>query len=414
MDERPTYVDADGHLVEHPTGIRDYAPAKYRDRVWHVESDADGAEWVVMGEHRQPANVYAASAVAGFTEEQKQQAWAGEMRYSDVPGGAYDTKERLAAMDEDGIDLSILYPTMLLGIAGYPDLDLALVTARAYNDWLADHCAESDGRLYGAAVIPQWDVDLAAAEIRRAGASPHLVAAFLRPNPTLDWLPLSDPAYDPIWQAACDADLAIGFHPLLMGNVPGACRGLRIDALGLDTPWGRGEMTLQPPLPGAEMGYDNHFFAQGIANPVDMMTTVAFLTGGGVFKRFPDLRTVFLEANGGWIVPWLERLDHHFHEFGFDVPWIDEEPSAYFRRNCWISFDPDESTLAFTANSPLVGADRIVWASDYPHPDAKYPGTTRELDEAIASLSDDQRVQITGASTESLYGIEVESVVSSS
>jgi len=402
-----SYVDADGHLVEHPTGIQDYAPAEYRDRVWHVETDEQGSEWVVMGDHREPANVYAASAVAGFSEEEKQRAWAGEMRYSQIPGGAYDTKERLAAMDEDNIDVSVLYPTMLLGLAGYPDRDLALATCRAYNNWLADHCSESEGRLYGAAAVPQWDADLAAAEIRRIGTSPYLVGAFLRPNPTLDWKPLSDPAYDPIWQAACDTGLAIGFHPLLDGNLPGACQGLRINALRLDTPWMRGEMDLKPPLPGAPMGYDNHFFAQGIANPVDMMTTIAFMTGGGVLKRFPVLRVVFLESNGGWIVPWLERLDHHYHEFGFDVPWIDEEPSTYFRRQCWISFDPDESTLAFTARSPLVGADRIVWASDYPHPDAKYPGTTRELDEAMEGLDDDQRREIAGASTAALYDIEI-------
>ena len=169
MSDTPYYVDADGHLVEHPTGIQDYAPAELRGDVWHVETDADGLEWVVMGDAREPANVYAASAVAGFSDEEKQQAWAGQMRYSQIPGGAYDTKERLAAMDEDGIDISVLYPTMLLGIFGYPDRDLALATCRAYNDWLADHCAESEGRLYGAAVIPQWDAELAAAEIRRVG-----------------------------------------------------------------------------------------------------------------------------------------------------------------------------------------------------------------------------------------------------
>ena len=100
------------------------------------------------------------------------------------------------------------------------------------------------------------------------------------------------------------------------------------------------------------------------------------MTAGGVLDRFPDLRTVFLEANGGWIVPWLERLDHHFEIYSWDVPWLKEPPSEIFRRQCWISFDPDESTLPFTARSPLVGADRIVWASDFPHPDAKYPGTT--------------------------------------
>ena len=89
---------------------------------------------------------------------------------------------------------------------------------------------------------------------------------------------------------------------------------------------------------------------------------------------------MFLEANGGWLVPWLERLDHHAKKFCWDVPWLKMLPSEYFRRQCWISFDPDESMLAFTANSPLCGADRIIWASDYPHPDAKFPGVTEELD----------------------------------
>jgi predicted TIM-barrel fold metal-dependent hydrolase len=406
MGDDLRYLDADGHLVEHPTGLQDYAPRGFRDTVWHVETDAEGREWVVMGDGREPANVYAAAAVAGFTDEEKQQAWTGQMRYSQIPGGAYDTKERLAAMDEDNIDVSVLYPTMLLGLAGYPDRDVALATARAYNDWLADHCGESEGRLYGAAVVPQWDAELAAAEIRRAGATRPMVAAFLRPNPTLDWKPLSDPAYNPIWEAACDANVAIGFHPLLAGDMPGACRGLHINELRFDTPWMRGEMDLKPPMPGTSIGYDNNFFAQAISNPVDMMSTIAFMIGGGVLQRFPDLRVVFLEANGGWIVPWLERLDHHFHEFGFDVPWLDEEPSSYFRRQCWISFDPDESTLAFTANSPLVGADRIVWASDYPHPDAKYPGTTRELDEAMETLGDDQRELIAGDNTAMLYALD--------
>jgi len=62
MPDEPYYVDADGHLVEHPTGIQEYAPAGMRDRVWHVESDSDGVEWVVMGDAREPANVYAAAA----------------------------------------------------------------------------------------------------------------------------------------------------------------------------------------------------------------------------------------------------------------------------------------------------------------------------------------------------------------
>jgi uncharacterized protein len=126
---------------------------------------------------------------------------------------------------------------------------------------------------------------------------------------------------------------------------------------------------------------------------------------GGVCERFPDTRFVFLEANGGWIVPWLERLDHHAHEFPWDMPGLTMKPSEYFRRQCYISFDPDESALPLAATSPLCGADRIVWASDFPHPDAKYPGVTQELMEATESLDEDQRRLIAGENALRLYGL---------
>ncbi len=87
------------------------------------------------------------------------------------------------------------------------------------------------------------------------------------------------------------------------------------------------------------------------------------------------------------------------------MPSLKLAPSEYFRRQCWISFDPDESTLAFTARSPLVGAERIVWASDYPHPDAKFPGVTEELAEAMDGLTDDQQREIAGDSCRRLYSI---------
>ena len=136
------------------------------------------------------------------------------------------------------------------------------------------------------------------------------------------------------------------------------------------------------------------------------MSAICYITSGGVAERFPGAKFMFLEANGGWLVPWLERLDHHAKKFSWDVPWLKMLPSEYFRRQCWISFDPDESMLAFTANSPLCGADRIIWASDYPHPDAKFPGVTEELAEALEGLSYEQKRAITSESALALYGIK--------
>ena len=92
-------------------------------------------------------------------------------------------------------------------------------------------------------------------------------------------------------------------------------------------------------------------FTQGIANPFDVMSCIAFLLAGGVCERFPEAKFIFLEANGGWLVPWLERLDHHCRKYQWEVPNLSLLPSDYMKRQCWISFDPDEAMLRMTAES---------------------------------------------------------------
>jgi predicted TIM-barrel fold metal-dependent hydrolase len=97
----------------------------------------------------------------------------------------------------------------------------------------------------------------------------------------------------------------------------------------------------------------------------------------------------------------LERFDHHLEVFG--SRYQKESASEIFKRQCYISFDPDEESLAYTANSKYVGADRIVWASDYPHPDAKIPGIVAELEEATEGLAEEQRRLIFGENAARLY-----------
>ncbi|HWJ63274.1 MAG TPA: amidohydrolase family protein [Acidimicrobiales bacterium] len=390
------FVDADGHIVEPPFGLQDYAPAEFRDRVYHLEIDDDGEEFVVIGDARMAANVFTLTAAGGFSEEEKLASHKGELKFSEMTGGCWNVGPRLADMDRDRISESVLYPTLLLSFQSQHPLDLVIAQCQAYNDWLTDHVAESGGRLHGVAVLPQRDPEAAAAEIRRVAGRPGIVGVQVRPNPVMDWKPFNDPVYDPLWRAASEAGLPVGFHPLMSADLPGAVQGLRLGKLGTSA---------VPVQDEDDMAVDNIFFTQMIGNPVDMMNTLTFLVAGGVLTRFPDLKVAFLETNGGWIVPWLERMDHTAKEFPWDVPWLKEEPSAIFRRQCWISFDADESTLAFTASSPLVGADRIIWATDYPHPDAKIPGCTAELVEALSPLPLEQQRLIAGGNARSLYGI---------
>jgi uncharacterized protein len=404
----PRFVDADGHTLEPPNGLQDHAPVGYANRLFHLEIDADGQEWAVADGERVPSDRYNFLAVAGMTPEEKGAAIAGELgiRYSELSRFGWDAKARLEAMDRDGLEISVLYPSVLLSIQAWPDLDYAVATCRAYNDWLSSHCEESGGRLYGVAALPQQSIEAAAAELRRVADLPGVVGGFLRPNPTPDWKYFHDEVWDPIWRAASDTNLTVGFHPYLDALLRGACQGLHLGILGKATALPPGMTEWPNTFPAQPSGLDNFAFSQGLANPVDMMASVMFVTMGGVCQRFPDVRFVFLESNGGWLVPLLERLDHQAHEFPWDAPGLTLRPSEYFRRQCWISFDADESTLAFSAQSELCGADRIVWASDFPHPDAKYPGITEDLMEAVESLSDEAKQLIAGDNALALYAID--------
>ena len=154
------------------------------------------------------------------------------MRYTEVRPAAYNAKARLQDMDTDGIDLAVLYPTSMLGLQSIPDEEFARVQARAYNDWASDHTQEGEGRLFAAGAVPPMNdedgVQAVADEIRRVAEKPGMVSVFLRPNPSVDWRPFNDKIYDPVWQAAADTGLVLAFHPFLMPDLPGACRGLKL------------------------------------------------------------------------------------------------------------------------------------------------------------------------------------------
>ncbi len=125
----------------------------------------------------------------------------------------------------------------------------------------------------------------------------------------------------------------------------------------------------------------------------------------GVFDRLPALKVVVLESGGGWIGYWLDRLDAVYEAtlLGESVP-LAEKPSTYFRRQCWISCDPDERTIP--ALTDLLGADRFFWASDFPHPDhtGNYLEKLEELAEKLDAVA---RRRLLGDNVREVYGISV-------
>jgi uncharacterized protein len=118
-----------------------------------------------------------------------------------------------------------------------------------------------------------------------------------------------------------------------------------------------------------------------ICHPLEQEMASMDIVCGGVLARHPKLRVSFLEAGSGWILYWLDRLDGHHEKMGKLVPWMKEKPSDYFRRQCWIAYDADETTLQYVVDHGL--GRNILWGADYPHFDCLYPGALNELREKL-------------------------------
>jgi uncharacterized protein len=377
---RREVIDSDGHVIEPDTVWKDYAEPAYRDRL-----DRPGGGVQELGMMRAYPEAFAARPLLRESDESWAADVGGETWDDDArtkmgrPGG-FDPHARLVDMDAEGIDVAVLYPTSML--TWVEDAELFGAACRAYNNWLRDYCSAAPSRLYGVGVVPLQDLDAAIAEMRRCVGQLDFKAVMLRPAAYRGNKKLNHLDYDAFWQAAVELGCPIGIHPSPHGDMPNACSLLGLAEGAMDPTAG---LALQ----------------QGLTNAFDLQMALGLFVLGGICERHPELRVAFLEGTGGWIVPMLERFDHQFQIFG--SPDQRSLPSELFARQCVISFDPDEIALAFTAEH--LGADKILWASDYPHPDAKIPGVVKELEEAVDSLPPESQAEVMGRSARRFYGL---------
>jgi uncharacterized protein len=357
-------VDADGHVVE-PRSAWEGLPDEHRPR---IERDRHGYEHVVVGDTEILAVPLGTLATPGarFSDP------ASFTPLEEAQAGGSDPVARLADMDDEGIDQAVLFPSVGLYLWALTDPAAAVATARAYNDWLAGYCAAAPGRLFGAAMLPMQDPPAAAAELRRAADDLGFTAVFVRPNPCMG-RSLSDRAYDTVWSAAEEADVAVGVHEGSSVIVP---------TLGADRPF-------------------NPLVLHATSHAMEEMLAYAQLVAFGVLDRHPALKVVWLESGGGWVPYWMERLDEQAETFGGFCPDMSMRPSEYFARQCWISFEVDERTLPVLA--PVIGAERCVWGSDYPHHDATFPGAVEALRRTVAPCAPDLQARILGLNAASVY-----------
>ena len=283
---------------------------------------------------------------------------ADTMEYQDGKPGGFDPHKRIPDMDADGIDAAFLYPSLGLFSGAIHDPQLAAAVCRAYNRWLADYCKPYPDRLFGVAMLPMQEVELAIEEMRFARKELGFKGGFLRPNPYNNKM-IHDPDYEPFWAAAEDLDFSIGFHEGASGR----------HAAGRHRPLRRAR--------GAR-----HI----ITHTMEMMLACLSVIWGGVCEKHPKIRIGFLESGGGWIAPWLDRMDRHFDDQGFNDSGLKTRPSEMFQRNCWISFEPVEGSLKVLAD--YIGAAQDHVGDRLPAPGRVLPRRARRWsDKQLEGLS---------------------------
>jgi predicted TIM-barrel fold metal-dependent hydrolase len=293
-------------------------------------------------------------------------------------------------MDELGIWAHIVYPNHGIvgfggsGLARVPDPELRLLCTQIYNDAMAEMQAESGDRLFPMAMTPYWDIETAVTEVVRAHTL-GLKGINTSSDPQNQGCPdLGDRHWDPLWEACSDLRLPVNFH-IGASETSSSWFG--------NSPWPSLSSDQKLALGSAMMYLTN---ARVLAN----------IIYSGIPERFPDLHFVSVESGIGWLPFLLDALDYQLGETAPGaMETLSMTPSEYFRRQfhgCfWFEVHRDD--LAALIDS--VGADNVMFETDFPHPTCLYPDSLSVAAAGLANVDAEVRRKVLSDNAAQLYSI---------
>jgi uncharacterized protein len=358
-------IDADGHVEETLTELVDAIPGAMRDSAIQFVAEAEGfVTYRIEGRLWRPKYSYPGGL--------QHHVSAGGVRRE----GGRDPKARLRVLDDEGIDAAVLYPSvgLMFGLLDNPDVAAAL--CGAYNDWLARYCATGPKRLIGVALLPQQDPRLAAAELERAVTKHGFVGGVMRPN-RIGGRTVDHPDFDVLWDMAEQLDVPVSLHEAYLSG---------IDTIGVDR-------------------MSSYAGCHIISHVFEQMAAMVNVTLAGIFQRFPRLRLGFLEAGCGWAPTWADRIEEHYELAPEDYPG--GNPNRTINTRSWLTFEIEEPGLASALEQGW--ADNVMFASDYPHFDAIYPGAVKCVEER--GLGDMLERKVLAANALTFYGDRLRQLV---
>lgn len=373
-------IDADGHILEPPDIWEEYIDPQYRDRAIRVRVNEKGLEYLEIDRRPfkyMPAGTLSAFGAMGKSTPNRSEPDPSLTYVGEAPFGSMDAQERVQRLDQEGLEKAILYPSigLIWETEEVGELAYQAALTQAYNRWIIDFCADTNGRLIPIAHISMGDPQEAARELERsvkAGAKGAFFAPFTPTSKSH-----AHPDYDPFWTMAQELDVPVGIHPA--SEPPSKRVHQRFKDMQRWAMW--------------------HFNVHGGQGPLQAFTAMFQY---GLFERFPKVKVVVLESGAGWAGYLLNRMDAVYDSPLGDTVRLKEKPSYYFQRQCWISGDPDEKAFGHVVD--FVGADKFFWASDFPHPD--HPDNyMEELGELVTPMSASTRQKVLGENVTRVYGL---------
>lgn len=355
-------VDADAHAVEDYDGFLALLEPSLRPVAPQFETDGRGVARLVAIEGRPWKPLFPFTLTDGLRR-----------RHQGIGRAGTDVAERVRVLDEEGIDISVVLPSLGLYFGLYRNPEIAAAMCRAENRWLGAWCGQAPDRLAPVAVLPQQDPSLAAAELARAVEHDGAVGGLVRPNPSGGRRVDADD-FDILWRTAVDLDVPVIFHE---GWVGGGYPTLGMDRAG------------------------SYAAAHAMSHPFEAMSAILGVARSGVLARFSALRLGFFEAGCGWAPWWEARLADHADlrpdDFASGMPDLSHR--------VWLTVEPTESAAAWVATTGW-GAN-LCFATDFPHLDATYPGAVTRAREL--GLPSELEGQLLGENAVTLFGSRLRS-----
>ena len=337
--------------------------------------------------------------------------WLGQltMHWFDITDDRnWDSAARMRALDDEGVTGEVIFPNtlppfyeILAHLSGVPrdrgSFERRWAGLQAHNRWLVDFCSQAPDRERGLIQLLPNDIDAAVAEMQWAAGHTAIGGVMLPavpPNHTVE--PYYHERYDPLWRAAAELEMPVHQHQ------------------------GSGS-------PDASPGQDAAKAVTYVDHELWTRLTLSHLIVGGVFDRHPDLTVVWTEMPGlRWVVEDLERLTRQLRvvqtryadvprQLNFSTVFgtattdaLELTPLEYFRRNCYVGasiLSPHEVHWI-----DVLGADRIMWGHDFPHPEGATGYTVDGLRANFANVDDDTCRMLFAGTAADVYKFDLEAL----